>query len=116
MGIDVISSHILVESTEAETDEEFCGALESMILQTYSHRPDWLQFSAGARFVLAGRHFREFACFAGSVSLTLIQRAERDGGFERSIVVRADNDGAARVYEIRAGRRRDFSSYELHAA
>ena len=112
--MEAISKHILIECPESETDEQFGSAIESMLRQTYQQRPDWLRFSAGARFSLDGRHYREFACLAGSVSLMLVQRARRDAGFDRGIVVRADNDGVARVYEIRSGSRRDFRSDELH--
>ena len=115
MSIGVISTHILVESSEAEADEQFCAAIESMILQTYSRRPEWLQFSAGARFIFGGRHFREFVCYAGSVSLMLMQRAKRDGGFTRAIVCRADYDGVPHAFEIRDGTEsRHFSADELH--
>src|SRR5258706_2053732 len=115
MGVHVISSHILVESPAGETDEQFCATIESMVLQAYGHRPDWLQFSAGNRFVRGGRHFREFACMAGSVALMLMQRAGRDRGFERAIIYRAEDDGVACVYEIRVGEQTEFSPDELHA-
>lgn len=115
MGVQVISSHILVESPTAESDEQFCAAIESMVIQAYGHRPDWLRFTAGARFVRGSRHFREFACSAGSVSLCLMQRARRDGGFERAIVYRADDDGVARTFEISTGKQIEFSPDELQA-
>ena len=117
MSIGVISTHILVESSEVETDEQFCAAIESMILQTYGHRPDWLRFSAGVRFVFGERHFREFVCIAGSVSLMLMQRAKRDSGFSRAIICRADYDGVPRAFEIRAGVENEhFSQDELQVA
>ena len=117
MSCGVISTHILVESPEGETDEQFCAAIDSMILQTYSRRPDWLEFSTGTRFVFGGRHFREFVCYAGSVSLMLMQRAKRDGGFTRAIVCRADYDGVPHVFEIRAGTEsQHFGAGELHVA
>ena len=116
MSAHVISSHILVESPAAESDAEFCAAIESMVLQAYGRRPDWLQFSAGVRFVRRSQHFREFACIAGSVSLFLMQRACRDGGFQRAIIYRADDDGIARAFEIRAGEQTEFSPNELHVA
>lgn len=117
MSIGVISTHILVESPEAEIDEQFCAAIESMILQTYGHRPDWLQFSAGARFVHDDRHFREFVCYAGSVALTLMQRAKRDGGFARAIICRGDYNGVPCAFEIRAGAESmHFSQNEIQAA
>jgi hypothetical protein len=94
----------------------FCEAAEDMIQQSYGHRPDWLQFSAGARFVRGGIYFREFVCFAGSVALFLMRRADSDGGFQRVIIYRADNDGVARAYEIRAGAKIEFSPDELQAA
>ncbi len=115
MGVQVISSHILVESPRGESDEQFCAGIESMVLKAYGHRPDWLRFSAGARFVRGTRHFREFACFAGSVSLFLMQRARRGEGFERAIVYRAEDDGAARAFEICAGKQVEFSPDELQA-
>jgi len=114
MSIFVINNYILVESSEAESDEQFCATIESMVHQTCGHRPDWLRFSAGVRFVCDGRHFRELDCIAGSVSLMLMQRARRDGGFTRAIIYRADYDGIAGVYEIRAGVKCEFSPDELH--
>ena len=116
MGVQVISSHILVESPASETDDQFCAAIESMVLQAYGHRPDWLQFTAGARFTSGDRHFREFACFAGSVALFLMQRARRDGGFERGIIYRPDDEGAARAYEICHGLETEFPPHELQPA
>jgi hypothetical protein len=111
-----MSSHLLVESSEAEGDEQFCATIEQMVQQTYGHRPDWLRFSAGARFARGGRHFREFVCMAGSVSLMLMQRARRNGGFTRAIIYRGDDDGVGRAYEIRAGAQSEFSPDELHGA
>jgi hypothetical protein len=116
MGAHVISSYILVESPAAESDGDFCATIEGMVQQAYGHRPDWLQFSAGVRFVHSGQHFREFACIAGSVSLFLIQHARRDGGFQRAIIYRADDDGVARAFEIRTGEQTEFSPDELHVA
>ena len=116
MGVQVISSHILVESPASETDEQFCAAIEGMVLQAYGHRPDWLQFAAGAPFIAGDRRFREFACFAGSVGLFLMQRARRGGGFERGIIYRADDEGTARTYEIRGGLETEFSPHELQPA
>ena len=116
MATHVIISDILVESPATESDEEFCAAIESMVRQAYGRRPDWLQFSAGIRFVRSGQHFREFACIAGSVSLFLMQRARRDGGFQRAIIYRVDDDGVARAFEIRVGEQTEFSPDELHVA
>ena len=87
-----------------------------MVLQAYGHRPDWLRFTAGARFVCGCRHFREFACIAGSVSLFLMQRARRDGGFQRAIIFRAEDDEVPRAYEIREGEQRVFAPDELQTA
>lgn len=112
----VIGSHILVESRTAETDEEFCMAMESMVHEVYGHRPRWLEFSAGTRFVRGDRYFREFVCMAGSVALFLMQRARRDGGFKRAIIYRADEGRIARAYEICGGTETGFSPDELHAA
>ena len=116
MGIDIIGSHILIESPQAESDAQFCEAVESMIQQAYGHRPEWLQFSAGARLVHGGLYFREFVCFAGSVALFLMRHATSGSGFQRAIIYRAENDGVARVYEIRAGEKHDFCPDELRAA
>ncbi|MDB6032562.1 MAG: hypothetical protein JWM16_2900 [Verrucomicrobiales bacterium] len=116
MGVHVISSHILVESSAAESDTEFCAEIERLFLQAYGHRPDSWRFSAGVRFLRGGQHFREFACIAGSVSLFLMQRARRNGGFQRAIIYRADEDSVARAFEIRAGEQTEFSPDELHAA
>ena len=109
----VINSFILVESSEAESDEQFCATIESMVHQTYGHRPDWLRFSAGARFVCHGRCFRELECLAGSVSLMLMSRARRDGGFTKAILCRIDCDGVSCVYEIREGVEGELSPDEL---
>ena len=116
MSIGIISSHILVESSEAESDAQFCAAIDSMICQTYGHKPDWLQFSAGARFDFGERHFREMVCIAGSVALMLMQRAQKDGGFTRAIIYRADYDKVPRAFEIRAGVQTEFRPDELHVA
>lgn len=116
MGVDIVSTHLLIESPKMETDAQFCEVAEGMIQQTYGHRPDWLQFSAGARFVRCGVYFREFVCIAGSVALFLTQRASRDGGFPRAIICRADNDAVAKAYEIRDGMKNEFSPDELNAA
>lgn len=112
----VISTHILVESPQAESDEQFCAAIENMVLQTYGRRPDWLRFSVGARFAHDGRCFREFACMAGSVAMILMSRAKREGGFPRSIIYRADDDATTHAYEIRSGVETEFSPDELKAA
>jgi hypothetical protein len=45
-----------------------------------------------------------------------MQRARRDGGFQRAIIYRADEDGVARAFEIRAGEQTEFSPDELHVA
>ena len=116
MGVQVISSHILVESPASETDEQFCAAIECMVLQAYGHQPDWLRFTAGAASTVGDRHFRELVCFAGSVALFLMQRARRDGGFERGIIYRADAEGKAKAYEIRKGLEREFPPHELKPA
>lgn len=116
MSIGIIDTHILVESSNAETDEQFCAAIESMILQTYGHRPDWLQFSAGARFIFGKFHFRGMVCLAGSVALMLMQRAKQDGGFSRAIIYKANCDGCRRAFEIRNGvESGPFSQDELRA-
>lgn len=115
MGVDVISNHILIESPKAESDELFCAAIEEMIVQSYGHRPDWLQFSAGDRFSWAGEHFREFVCAAGSVSLFLMRRAKQDNGFTRGIIIRADNGGVPRTYEIKAGVEMELKPSEITA-
>jgi hypothetical protein len=116
MGVHYISSHILVETSAAESDEQFCAAIEHMVLMTYGHQPDWLQFSAGKRFVCGERCFREFACIAGSASAFLMRRARQDSGYERAIIYRADDDGIERAFEIRAGKEREFNLDELHVA
>ena len=116
MGVDIISTHILIESAKDETDEDFCRAVEAMIQQTYGRRPNWLQFCAGARYVHGGTYFREFVCFAGSVSGFLQLRAERGEGLSRALIYRAENDGVARAYEIRGGTKSEFCPNELQAA
>jgi hypothetical protein len=116
MGALIISRHILIESPPAETDEQFSTAIEDMVLQSYPRRPDWLRFTVGDRFDRRGRQFREFVCMAGSVQLCLMQRARREGGFQRAIIYRGDDDGIPRAYEIRAGRQTEFAPDELHGA
>jgi len=116
MGVLGISSYILVESPADESDEPFCAAIESMVHLAYGHRPDWLRFSAGKRFVYGDRYFREFACIAGSVSLCLMQRARREDGFHRAILYRADDEGVARHFEIRACEETELNPDELHVA
>lgn len=140
MGIDIISTHLLIESPKDESDVQFCEAVESMILQTYGHRPHGLKFSAGARFVRNGIYFREMVCFAGSVAGLMVWRAggygvypasdtpsgfppvygkgaycEYDFRFPRAIIERADNDGVTKAFEIRDGVKQDFCPDELKA-
>jgi hypothetical protein len=116
MGIDIVSTQILIESPKTETDEQFCEVIESMIQESYGHRPDWLQFSAGVRFVRGGICFREFVCFAGSVGGILELRAARGDGFSRALIYRAENDGIPRAYEIRDVVKTEFCPDELQVA
>lgn len=113
MGVKVISTHILVESPAGESDGDFCSAVELMVVAVYGHRPDWLQFSAGRRFVRAQLQYREFACTAGSVGGRLMQHARSVGHFQRAVIYRADEDGVERAFEIRAGVETQFSPNEL---
>jgi hypothetical protein len=114
MSAKVIGSHILVESSADESDEQFSETMEQIILDIYGHRPDWLKFSPGKRFKRGEAAFREFVCMAGSVALHMMQRASR-GQISRAIIYRADVDGVERAYEIRAGRELEFSPDELQA-
>lgn len=116
MGIRVISSHILVESRAVETDEQFSCIIEAMVVAVYGHRPDWLQFSAGRRFVRAHHHFREFVCLAGSVVFRLMRHARRIGDFQRAIIYRVEDDGVERAFEIHAGVETEFNPDELQIA
>jgi hypothetical protein len=113
MSVKFIEKHLLIESPSGESEGDFRAAIERMLLTVYGQRPDWLQFSAGERFVRAGRHFREFVCVAGSVSLMLMQRARQAPGFHRSIIYQADDEGTARAYEIHAGEETPFVPSEL---
>lgn len=115
MSIKIISSHILIESPEKETNQEFSSVTEAMVIAAYGQRPEWLRFSAGARFVRASRHFREFVCIAGSVSLFLMQYVRRSSNFQRAIIYRAEENGVGRAYEIRAGMETDFNPDELRS-
>ncbi len=116
MGIQVIEGHFLIESPAEETDQQFCDAVEGLIVQTYSRRPDWLGFSPGVRFTRGASHFREFVCMAGSVSCALMLRAGRDAGLPRAIIYRAEDGGVHRAYEIRGGHQTEFAPDELHVA
>jgi len=109
----IISSHILIESGVQETDQQFSDALNRVVIDVYGHRPDWLSFSPGRRFVRGDAYFREFVCIAGSVALRVMQRARREDGLSRAIVYRADVDGIERTYEIRAGQETEFLPDEL---
>jgi hypothetical protein len=110
----IIQGLLLVESSAGETDEQFCSGIESLILQAYGHRRDGLRFSAGVRVLYDGRQFREFFCLVGSVAMALMCRARGDGGFDRAIIYRVDDNGVERAFEIRACKETEFNPDELH--
>jgi len=116
MGVLSISSFILIESPLSETDDQFCAAVEDMLAKLYPQRPDWLCFSPGARFVRGAGQYREFACYAGSAAGLMMQRARGQGGFQRAIIFRADDEGTAKAYEIRSGSETEFPLNELQPA
>jgi len=114
MSAKSISSHILLESSFDEGDEQFKDVVEKIMVDIYGHRPDWLKFSPGKRFAWGGVAFREFVCMAGSVALGIIFRANR-GELARAVIYRADVDGVERTYEIRAGHETEFCPDDLKA-
>jgi hypothetical protein len=113
MGVLTLSSFILIESPPFETDDQFRTAVESMLSEVYTRRPDWLNFSPGKRFVRGTNHFREFACYAGSCAGLMMQRAQRQGGLPRAIIFRADDEGTPKAFEIRDGTQSEFPPNEL---
>jgi hypothetical protein len=113
MGVLGISGFILIESPPSETDDQFRAAVESMLSEVYPRRPDWLNFSPGKRFALGSKHFREFACYAGSCAGLMMQRARRQGGLARAIVFRADDEVSPKAFEIRDGSETEFPPHEL---
>jgi hypothetical protein len=115
-GVLSISSFILIESPAPETDDQFRVAVEGMLSEVYPRRPDGLSFSPGKRFARGPKHFREFACYAGSCAGLMMQRARRQGGLARAIIFRADDEGRARTYEICDGLETEFPPHELHPA
>jgi hypothetical protein len=112
LGPRSIRRNLLIESLEAESDDQFRAAIEDMICRTYGSRPDWLKFWVGARFIFRERHFREVLCQPENATLMLMQHATRNEGLGRAIIRRED-DGA---FEIRAGGESFFNSDELQPA
>ena len=45
-----------------------------------------------------------------------MQRARREGGFQRAIIYRGDDEGTVRAYEINEGQQTEFAPDELHIA
>ena len=107
------TGYLLVETSAGETDEQFCEAVESMILRAYGHRLD-VRFSAGVRVLYDGRQFREFSCAAGSVTMKLMIEARYDGGFPRAVIYRAYDDSGGRAFEIRDCKEIEIDPDELH--
>ena len=114
MSAKVINSHIFLESSVEEGDEQFKDVVEKIVVDTYEHRPDWLKFWPVKRFARGGVAFREFVCMAGSVALRIIQRASRRE-LDRAVIYRADVNSVERKYEIRAGQETEFCPDDLKA-
>ena len=118
MALHDITSYMLIESPDSESDEQFLGAAQGLLRKAgiVRERSDWVRFSVGGRFTRHGVQFRELVCMAGSALAVLMLRAGRDGGLPRTIILRGQADGQPRCWEIRGGIESEFEPHELHAA
>lgn len=116
MSIGSIEGFFLIESRAEETDAEFCAAMEGILQEIHVATRWWRPFKAGMRHICRGIAYREFECFAGSVSCQLLLRAGRDGGIQRAIVFREELDGVHRAYEVKRGITTELDPNEITAA
>src|SRR5688500_18863414 len=95
MALHGITSYMLIESPDSESDERFLVVAEGLLREAgiVRERSDWVRFSVGGRFSRHGAQFRELVCMAGSALAMLMLRAGRGGGLSRAIILRGEADG-----------------------
>jgi hypothetical protein len=91
---------MFIESSEAETDEQFRSYVLELLKNIYGRIPDWLDFQLGRRAEFDGVWFREFVCPAGSVGAQIHIRALRSGS-ERAMVLFGETGRTQRCWIVR---------------
>jgi hypothetical protein len=106
----------LVEKLAAETPNDVQAFLESLVVEIYGRRPDWLDYDLRDSYRFRGMEFIEMFCPAGSVHARLSLRASTGDGISRDILQLGTRDGQSRAWLINHGQESEYGSDEIEKA
>jgi hypothetical protein len=93
-----------------EDVEEF---LESLVLEIYGRRPEWLDYDLGDSYKFRGREFVRMICPAGSVHAHLSLRALTGEGIGRDILELGTRHGRELVSLLHNGQQSEYEPEEI---
>ena len=103
----------LVEKLPNETPKNVESFLETLIIEIYGKRPEWLEYELRESYKFNGREFIQMFCPAGSVHSHLSLRASTGGGISRDILQVGTRAGHEFAWLLHQGKESEHDSSEV---